>query len=147
MFKALAMACGLGCAMLPACSSSSGSGACGTISGNYSDSVTVSSPSAPSCVLPGPASGAVTITGPGPDHNVTLPSIQGSCPATSSGCSLDVQCHINVTDSSGNPAGSANLTAHWTFSETGFTGQSTLVLQKSDGSTCTWDLADTGAKD
>jgi hypothetical protein len=58
-----------------------------------------------------------------------------------------VQCHINVTDSSGNPAGSANLTAHWTFSETGFTGQSTLVLQKSDGSSCTWDLVDTGAKE
>jgi hypothetical protein len=146
MFKALAMACGLGCAMLPACSSSS-TQACGTISGSYTDSVTVSSPSAPSCVFPGSASGAVTITGPGPDHNVTLPSIQGSCPATSSGCSLDVHCDINITGPSGAPAGSANLTAHWTFSETGFTGQSTLVLQKSDGSSCTWDLADTGAKE
>jgi hypothetical protein len=145
MLKALAMACGLGCAVL-GCSSSSIQ-ACGTISGSYTDSVVVSSQSAPSCVLPGAPSGAVTITGAGPDHDVTLPSIQGSCPATSSGCSLDVHCNINITGPSGAPAGSAQLTASWGFSSTGFTGQSTLVLQKSDGSTCTWDLADTGAKD
>jgi hypothetical protein len=145
MLKAIALSCGLGWPLF-ACSSGGNTDACGTISGTYSDSETVSSSSAGSCVLPTGGTGTVTVTGPGPDHEVAFPSLQGSCPATSSGCSLHAQCNINVTDSSGNPAGSAKLTADWTFTSTGFAGQSTLVLQESDGSSCTWSLNDTGVK-
>jgi hypothetical protein len=144
MLKAVALSCVLGAPLL-ACSSNS-SGACGTVSGTYTDSETVSSSSPATCVLPTGTAGTVTITGAGPDHEVTLPSFQGACPATSSGCSLEVKCNINVSDANGNPAGSANLTADWSFSATGFTGQSTLVLTKSDGTSCTWSLADTGTK-
>jgi hypothetical protein len=142
MLKAFAVSFGVGACLL-ACSSSS-TGACGTISGTYSETSTVSSTPG-TCTLAG-GTGTVTITGPGPDHEVSFPSVQGSCPATSSGCSLHTQCDINVSDSSGNPAGSAKLTADLTFSSTGFTGQSTLVQQKSDGSTCTVTLADTAVR-
>ncbi len=148
MLKAIAL-CVLGWPLF-ACSSGGNSDACGTISGAYSDSETVSSAlsssGAGSCALPTGGMGTVTITGPGPDHEVAFPSLQGSCPATSSGCSLHAQCNINVTDSSGNPAGSAKLTADWTFTSTGFAGQSTLVLQGSDGSSCTWSLNDAASK-
>ena len=144
MLKALTLSCVLGWGLL-GCSSDN-TGSCGTISGTYSDSETVSSSSAGSCVPPAAGTGTVTITGAGPDHEVTLPSLQGSCPAISSGCSLDVNCNINVSDANGNPAGSAKLTANWAFSSTGFTGQSTLVVTKSDGTSCTWSLADTGTK-
>lgn len=150
MLKAIALSCVLGWPLF-ACSSGGNSDACGTISGTYSDSemmssAAVSSSGAGSCTLPTGEMGTVTVTGPGPDHEVTLPSLQGSCPATSSGCSLHAQCNINITDSSGNPAGSAKLTADWTFTSTGFAGQSTLVLQNSDGSTCTWSFNDTASK-
>jgi hypothetical protein len=145
MLKAFALSCALGW-LLVGCSSES-SGACGAISGSYTESETVSSAAAGTCASQAGASGAVTITGAGPDHEVTLPALQGSCPATSNGCSLDVQCAINVSDSSGNPAGSAKLSAHWAFSTTGFTGQSTLVLQQSDGSSCTWTFQDTATKE
>ena len=142
MIKVFALSFGVGASLL-ACSSSS-TGACGTISGTYSETSTVS-PTSGTCTTAGGA-GTVTITGAGPDHEVTVPSVQGSCPAMSSGCSLHTVCDINISDSSGNPAGSAKLTADWTFSSTGFTGQSTLVLQKSDGSGCTASLVDTGAR-
>jgi hypothetical protein len=124
-------------------------GACGTLSGSYSNSQTVTSAISPSCPLPAMASiaaGTVTITGAGPDHEVTVPGIQGPCPATSDGCSLDMQCTINVTDPGGNAAGSATFTTHWAFTTTGFTGPSTLLVQQSDGSRCTFTFADTATK-
>ena len=140
MLKAFALFLAL-LAPVPACSSSS-TGACGTISGTYSDTETVS----PGGCLPSAGTGTVTITGPGPDHNVTLPNVQGSCPATSSGCSLSAQCNINLSDSAGNPVGLATVLADWTFSMTGFTGQSSVVLKRPDGTSCTATLSDTATK-
>jgi hypothetical protein len=147
MLKAVALSCALG-ALLLACSSST-TVTCGTISGSYSETETLGTLSGTDCMVPVAATAGpigITITGPGPDHEVTLPQLQGSCPAKSSGCSLSVDCNFHLTDSAGNPVGSGTLAADWTFSTTGFTGQSTMVFPKSDGSRCTWTLADTGTK-
>ncbi len=145
MFKTIGL-CVIAGALL-GCSSSS-TAACGTIAASYSDSETLVSKSSPSCPLPAMAMamGTVTVTGAGPDHEVAIPGIQGTCPATSDGCSLDVQCTIGITDSSGNGAGSAKLTTDWTFTTTGFTGPSTLVVTESDGTTCTFDFTDVASK-
>ncbi len=147
MFKAIGL-CVIGGALL-ACSSNS-TAACGSISGAYTDSETSAATNA-SCsfpVSPGGTltSGTITVSGAGPDHEVTIPGVQGSCPAISNGCSLDVQCIINLTDSSGNPAGSAQLTTDWNFTTTGFSGTSTVVLKKSDGSSCTLNFNEMASK-
>jgi hypothetical protein len=145
MLKALVLSWGLGWALL-ACSSNGDTDACGgTVSGTYADSESLSAGSG-ACGPGVGGSGTITITGPGPDHEVTFPTIQGSCPATSKGCGLDVQCTIDLSDSSGNPTGSAKLTADWTFTSTGFTGQSTIVITKTDGTSCTSNFADTATK-
>jgi hypothetical protein len=147
MFKAIGL-CVIGGALL-ACSSNS-TAACGAISGSYTDSETSAASNA-SCSVPvspagGITSGTITVTGAGPDHEVTIPSVQGSCPALSNGCSLDVQCTINLTDASGNPAGTATLSTDWNFTTTGFSGTSTVVLKKSDGSSCTLNFDETASK-
>jgi hypothetical protein len=145
----LALPFALGLALL-ACSCGDGTGACGTPSGGYSDVETMSSSSSQICSLPigGGTNGEqlVTITGAGPGYLVALPNIQGACPATSNGCSLHVQCTINVSDSSGTPTGSEKLNADWTFTTTGFSGQSTVVLDRSDGTSCTESFVDTGTR-
>jgi hypothetical protein len=127
--------------------SSPNSDACGTITGTYAytESATSSS-SVGSCVTSAGLMGTITISGPGPDHNVTLPNVQGSCPATSSGCSMSAQCMINVSDLSGQPAGLLTIMANWTFSMTGFTGQSTQTLKKPDGTSCMAAFTDTATK-
>jgi hypothetical protein len=145
MLKAFALLSAL-VAPLTGCSSPS-TAACGTISGTYSETETASSSSSVgSCVTPAGLTGTVTITGAGPDHNVTLPGVLGSCPATSSGCSMSAQCMVNISDASGQPSGFAIIMTNWTFSMTGFTGQSTLNLRKSDGTSCMGSFVDTGTK-
>jgi hypothetical protein len=123
--------------------------ACGTLSATYADNQTLTSAISPTCSVPSMAmitTGTVSITGAGPDHEVTVPGIQGPCPATSDGCSLDLQCSVNITDPSGNAAGSAKFTANWSFTTTGFTGPSSLVVQETDGSVCTFTFMDAATK-
>jgi hypothetical protein len=59
---------------------------------------------------------------------------------------MSAQCMINVSDTSGQPAGLATIMANWTFSMTGFTGQSTLTLKKPDGTSCMAAFSDTATK-
>ena len=88
----------------------------------------------------------VTVSGAGPDHEVGIPGIQGPCPATSNGCSLNMQCTINIMSSSGHPAGSATFSTDWAFTTTGFSGSSTLAVTDSSGNTCTFHFSDMATK-
>jgi hypothetical protein len=127
--------------LLVACSNSSDA-ACGTLSATYSNTETVTTAGTGDCTAPPAESGTVVITGAGPNHEVTLPNIQGPCPAISDSCGLNVQCNVDITDTNGNPSSTAKLTADWTFTTAGFSGTSTLVTQKSDGTTCTTTFTD-----
>jgi hypothetical protein len=59
---------------------------------------------------------------------------------------MSAQCMINLSDSSGQPTGFATIMSNWTFSMTGFTGQSNLTLMKPDGTSCTAAYTDTATK-
>jgi hypothetical protein len=116
------------------------------ISGQYSNSETTVSAGSGTCTLPYGEKGPIAIAGAGPDHTVTFANLGRPCPAVSNGCSLSVQCDINVEDPSGNPVGTETLSADWTFTSTGFTGSSSLVIHPSDGGTCTWTFDDTATR-
>jgi hypothetical protein len=145
MFKVIGL-CVIG--SLLGCSSTN-NGACAPIAGTYTDSETLASAVSASCPVPAMATlggGAVTVSGPGPDYEVAIPGIMGPCPVASDGCSLSIQCTIGITDTSGNPAGTAKFTTDWTFTTTGFSGTSTLAVTNASGNTCTFNFTDMATK-
>jgi hypothetical protein len=112
----------------------------------HSNNETTVSAGSGTCTLPSGEKGPIAIAGAGPDHTVTFANLGRPCPAVSDGCSLSVQCDINVEDPDGNPLGTETLTANWTFTSTGFTGSSNLVVHPSDASTCMWAFEDTATR-
>jgi hypothetical protein len=116
------------------------------ISGQYSNNETTVSAGSGTCTLPSGESGPIAIAGAGPDHTVTFANLGRPCPALSDGCSLSVQCDINVEGPSGNLLGTETLSASWTFTSTGFTGSSSLVIHPTDAGTCTRTFEDTATR-
>jgi hypothetical protein len=116
------------------------------ISGQYSNNETTVSAGSGTCTLPSGEQGPIAIAGAGPDHTVTFANLGRPCPALSNGCSLSVQCDIDVEDRSGNAVGTETLSANWTFTSTGFTGSSSLVINPSDAGSCTLTFEDTATR-
>jgi hypothetical protein len=115
------------------------------ISGQYSN-VETAMVSPGMCLANLSETGSVTIAGAGPDHTVRFPNLGAPCSAVSNGCSLSVQCNINVTDVAGDIVGMATLNANWTFGSTGFTG-TTVVTDDADGSACMGTFTDVATRD
>jgi len=105
--------------------SSSGSGACPDISGNYSVTSTRVSGSCDAAIDSAGATSVTFAKGDDGAWNIVLPGIEGGCPGTlSSTCKFVATC--KATDKSGTTIATYNI--DYTFSGTGLHGSSAAAI-------------------